>query len=493
MNNNRERNGLPQKCYAVLPYEDRLVIITRGMPGYTRSPLDHGDKDQNRAIADEKNTEFGGVTPEQEKAMIKGAILGWEFAGTTADGSEQPGKIMELEISRPGSFGAETSTTLALPATPHEILDALDKARITDDRVIYSIEITNCKLDYLPQFIAHSTNLYELNCLAARLSAMSEWELDCFEGLTMMDTIRTDYAPIAVERLINMTHSTADCQVVYEAHDNESLGRFYVENGFVPQLETAPEDILPWLNYEKIGKEAHDAEGGVFTPSGYVVQNGEIAQVYKSGDAIPTEKPDYTVLLKVTKGYFNDPEYDNDLTAFLKLPAADEDLYQAVDEVEAASPKECAFSAVDCAIPRLTEKITDALEDMNLDTVSELAAQLQKLRAEGRLPTSKAMLESAPMDISLEDALDLTYQAGEFRLLREIASPEDYAKAELAKCTIPLKEELLSQNLYRYGEKLMEHNKAAATDYGILYSPSGQTVEQCLVRPNRHLEMGGQT
>ncbi len=39
-----------------------------------------------------------------------------------------------------------------------------------------------------------------------------------------------------------------------------------------------------------------------------------------------------------------------------------------------------------------------------------------------------------------------------FRLLREIASPEDYAKAELAKCTIPLKEELLNPNLYRYGE-----------------------------------------
>ncbi len=174
MSNDRKRNGLPQKCYAVLPYEDRLVIITQGMPGYTRSPLDRGDKYQNRVIADEKNTEFGGVTPEQEKAMIKGAIFGWEFAGITADGPEHSGNFIELEISRPGSFGAETSATLSLPATPYEILDALDKARVTDDCVIYSIEITNCKLDYLPQFIANSTNLYELNCLAARLSAMNE-------------------------------------------------------------------------------------------------------------------------------------------------------------------------------------------------------------------------------------------------------------------------------------------------------------------------------
>jgi hypothetical protein len=104
------------------------------------------------------------------------------------------------------------------------------------------------------------------------------------------------------------------------------------------------------------------------------------------------------------------------------------------------------------------------------------------------------MLEAAPRDISLEDALDLAYQAGEFRLLREMASPEDYAKSELEKCSIPLKEELFrGQNLYRYGEKLMERNKAVGTDYGLLFSPSGQTVEQCLVRPGQHMEMGGQT
>jgi hypothetical protein len=35
-------------------------------------------------------------------------------------------KLFELEISRPGSFGAETSAALALPATPYELADALD-------------------------------------------------------------------------------------------------------------------------------------------------------------------------------------------------------------------------------------------------------------------------------------------------------------------------------------------------------------------------------
>ncbi len=494
MNNNRKSMNLPKKCYAVLPYEDRLVIITQGKPGYERSPLDCGDKHRNRVIADERNTELGGVTPEQEKAMVRGAIFGWKSVSPSEQKSEPAEAVFELEISRPGSFGADTSSTLSLPATPYEIMDALDKARVTDDRVIYSIEITDCKLDYLPQLIPQSANLYELNNLAAQLARMSEWELDCFTGLTMMDTIHSDYSPIAVERLINMTHSLESCQIAYEAHDDESLGKFYADNGFVPDLYGLPENVYAWLDYGKIGKEMHDGEGGVFTPNGYVVHNGEIAQVYHSGDAIPAEKPDYAVLLKVTKGCFDDPEYDNDLITFLKLPGNSKTIDQAVAEVEAATKEECAFVTADCVIPQLTEMISDVLDDVKLDLVGELATQLQKLDDSGGIPTLKAMLESAPRDTSLEDVLDLAYQAGEFRLLREVGSPADYAKAELAKCDIPLKDELLqSQNLYRYGEKLMEMNRAVSTDYGILYSPEGRTVDQCLARPGQHMQMGGQS
>jgi hypothetical protein len=98
---------------------------------------------------------------------------------------------------------------------------------------------------------------------------------------------------------------------------------------------------------------------------------------------------------------------------------------------------------------------------------------------------------SAPEDISLEEVLDLAYQTDEFRLLRETATPADYAKAELAKCTIPLKEELFASDaaLCYYGEKLMEHDKASSTEYGILVARGGQTVEQCLNRPEPQMEM----
>lgn len=486
-------NRLPKQCL-FLNANGEIMSIEYGESGFRRFELNTENKKANREIVNSYN-ERHGITAEQVERMHHGALFGWDAPQPPyqEESRVNNGRIFEVEISRPGSFGAETSATLTLPATPYEILDALDKARITDERVIYSSEIISCELDYLPQFIGTNANLYELNHLAGRLSSLSQWELDCFEGMVMMDTIRTQYSPIAIDRLINMTHSMEDCHVVYEAHDDSTLGKFYADNDFVQKLENVPDEIYECLDFGKIGKEMREGEGGVFTPHGYVVQNGEIAKTYQSGEAIPLEKPDYTVLLQITKGYFNDPQYDNNFVALLKLPANDEDLSQTIESVEAASPEECAFSATDCIVPYLTEKINDELYESEGDrygAVNELAQQLRRIMEENRIPTYKAMLETAPGDLSLEEAIDLAGQAVDFRLLREIPSPLEYAQAEILKHDIPLKDELInSRDLYNYGQKLMESQCAVSTDYGILIAKDGMTVEQCLGRPDQHMEM----
>ena len=402
------------------------------------------------------------------------------------------GKIFEVELSRWNPSGANPSAQIALPATPYELADALEKAKITGDTV-YSAEILSCKLDYLPQFIAPDANLHELNHLAQRLSSLSAWELDCFEGMVMMDAVQTQYAPISVERLINMTHSTEHCQIAYEAHDDPSLGKFYADNDFVPALEKVSDEVYEYLDFAKIGREMREGEGGVFTPHGYVVQNGEIAVCYHSGDASPLDKPDYAVLLRITKGHFNDPAYDNDTAVFLKLPASDAALLQAVDAVGAASPEEYAFSAEDCMAPFLTDKINNALYASEGDCyglVNELARQLRRMADKRSLSTYKAMLEAVPEEISLEDALDLSQQIENFSVIREATTPADYAKFMLSKYCIECEGELFScANLHKYGEKLMEEKGILLTGYGVLWSLTGQTVEQCLNRPNQSFGM----
>lgn len=469
-----------------------IMSVEYGKSGFRRSDLSTENRKANREIVNSYN-EWHGITAEQVKMMRNGALLGWDtlhdpYPSHREESSLKDGSIFEIEVSRPGAFGTGTATEVSLPATPYELVDALDKARVTDERVIYSVEILHSELDYLPQLISPSANLYELNHLAQRLSALNEWEMNCFEGMVTMDTIQKQYAPIAIERLINMTHSTSDCQIVYEAHNDVSLGMFYTDNGFVKELETLPERIFPWLDYEKIGKEMREGEGGVFTPSGYVVQNGEIEQRYKSGDAIPTQMPDYAVHLKVTKGYFNDPEYDNDLASFLKLPNGDEELLRAVGEVAAASPTECTFSGMDCIVPRLTEKISDELEATEGDCyclVGELARHLQKLDGKDGIPIYKAMLEAAPEDISLEEALDLCCQTEDFSLMREMSSPSDYAAKEIQRMVPYENDEGLEKylDLPGYGRFLMERSGILETPYGLLEPLDGKTVEQCLNRP----------
>ena len=402
-------------------------------------------------------------------------------------------KIFTVELSRWNPSGINPSVEITLPATPYELEDALEKARITGDTV-YSAEVLSCKLDYLPQFIAPDANLHELNHLAQRLSSLSAWELDCFEGMVMMDAVQTQYAPISAERLINMTHSMTHCQVAYEAHDDQALGKFYADNDFVPALEKVSDEVYEYLDFAKIGREMREGEGGVFTPHGYVVQNGEIASEYHSGDTRTLDKPDYAVLLQVTKGHFNDPAYDNETVVFLKLPAGDAALLQAVDAVGAASPEECAFSAEDCMAPSLTEKISDVLYASEGDCyglVNELAEQLRQLETDNHLLTYKAMLAEAPGDISLEEALDLAFMTEEFELLTDTASPAEYAKVEIQRMLSLAGDNGLSLfcNLDNYGRYLLEQRATAETEYGLLEPQNGMTVDQCLNRPGQSLGM----
>ena len=63
-------------------------------------------------------------------------------------------------------------------------------------------------------------------------------------------------------------------------------------------------------------------ECGIFTSRGYVVQN----ELFKEAPKITETKPpvpDYTILLKVFKGYFHDPADDNAQEFLLPLPASE--------------------------------------------------------------------------------------------------------------------------------------------------------------------------
>lgn len=76
------RSTLPDKCYAVLPSSDEIIIIKKGESGYYRTDHYGHDRAEALGIVAEYN-ERGGVSRAQTAAMLAGFICGWD--APTAD------------------------------------------------------------------------------------------------------------------------------------------------------------------------------------------------------------------------------------------------------------------------------------------------------------------------------------------------------------------------------------------------------------------------
>ena len=244
---------------------------------------------------------------------------------------------------------------LDLPAGPWQILDALDKARRQDANGLY-LEIEEChNFEDLANLLpVMDLSLMELNDLARRLSGLDARQRTAFEGILRMETLKGD--EITIQKLRDFTESVDCCHVVPEAKNVYQLGRFYAENGFVPEVEGVSEQVFELLDFYLIGRRMQQEECGIFTSRGYVVQN----ELFKTAPKITETKPpvpDYTILLNVSRGTSDDPADDNAQEFLLPLPASKEALDETAEALGAASWEELGWSCVDCCVPSLADAI----------------------------------------------------------------------------------------------------------------------------------------
>jgi hypothetical protein len=146
-----------------------------------------------------------------------------------------------VEIMRPGDFGRGTSATLELPANWAEYHDALEKARITDDRTIYSVTMLGCRREWLaphiPEQLPGGRPLLELNLLATRMQQYIPENLDIMEAMVKIESQRTKQEPLPIPRLINLTFNTENCHVVGEILSDTNLGKFLYKNDFLSDTD----------------------------------------------------------------------------------------------------------------------------------------------------------------------------------------------------------------------------------------------------------------
>ncbi len=354
---------------------------------------------------------------------------------------------------REGAFGP--TADIILPATEYELEDALHKVRGGEGGEA-KVYVESCRgFPFLQSHICETEDLRALNALAEKLSTLEGWQVDALQGLVQMD--EKNGTELNVSRLYDLASSVDSCQVLYDVKDYTSLGRFFAENDFIPELENVPDQAWDLLDFDAIGRRMAVQENGVFIDSGgYVVKIGDLKEKFKDLHLTP-KKPDYTVLLDLGV-------MDAEESVLLKLPCSRSTLDAALNRLGVEDWSEISWRCADCLIPALRDAFS---QTDSIDMANGAAARIAQISAEKILPL-KALVEASQCS-NLSDAIKLIDSMDAYTFTRQYDSPEAVALDKLSfllgdgdRATL-----LPFVELHRYGKKLIEEQNISMTPYGI--------------------------
>lgn len=374
----------------------------------------------------------------------------------------EPQKVMTVTLMRADLYDSPdySGAYLQLPASGYEIQDALERARISGDQPYKIVECFNSQGEYL-EFIPENAALAELNFLARRISGMKD-----YEQLIFNYCVATENNPCDMKKLINTTYNLKEWQSISGIGNDKDLGEFYIENDMVAELRDAPEAVLKYLDYEKIGRAYREAEKGKFIGNSYIFNFNTEFEVVYDGNHLPEQSvdEDYVFKLLICGGDFY-PEKKDDCFC-LKLPATADEISCALKDQNIFSLNDCVVYTNESTIPRLCGVFSN-YED--IDKIRLLADRISELEDQGMMAKYKAVLELTDCT-DIDYALDLTQNLDCFDFYPEMSSPVDYGKMALLKVS-GLKPDDLALKLLRfewYGRAMMEQDGAGTTEYGLV-------------------------
>ena len=384
-------------------------------------------------------------------------------------------KIFEVYLAKEDVPNNEAYAKLDLPVSPWELWDAMDKVRLQTDDILY-MEIEGYDaFEYLsPHLDGLDISLNELNDLAAQLAALDEVQEAAFEGLFSMEVqrkVNANGGVITLQDLRDLAVSAkTDCYHVVDAADDAQLGRFYAENDFVPELCGVSNEVFEMLDFAGIGRMMRCSENGVFVGGLYVLRDGELTPAPPVQKTL-LEKPEY--LFRLTLGLC--PDFGGDRTAVLDLPASEETLAAAQEQLGTLNWENTVVLNYDGIIPNVA---TFADLPMEMESFNEFTKAVKDIPArQVQLPKLKALLEQFEVQ-NIETALFLTEHLADYILMPGISSPQETAIDHLRFMTDDHAAKLLLShvNLYAYGCDLIKEDNAVLSPYGLLHRADYQPM-----------------
>ena len=384
-------------------------------------------------------------------------------------------KVFAVYLAKEGNPNSDAYAKLDLPASPWVLWDALDKVRLQTDDILYMEIEDYYAFAYLaPHLDGLEISLNELNDLAALLSALDEIQKVAFDGFLRMEVqhkVDTNGGVITLQDLRDLAVSTkTDCYHVVEAADDAQLGRFYAENGFIPDLDGISDEVFEMLDFAGIGRMMRCGENGVFVGSLYVLQDGELTTVPPCPKELP-EKPEY--LFRLTLGLH--PDIGDERTVTLELPASEKELEDAQERLGTLQWENIVVLDYDGIIPNAA---IFADLPMEIEAFNEFAKAVKDIPVrQVQLPKLKALLEQFEVQ-DIGTAILLAEHLDDYILTPELSSPQETAVDQLHFMTDDHSVELLIShvNLYTYGCDLIREDNAVLSPYGLLHRADYQPM-----------------
>ena len=390
-------------------------------------------------------------------------------------------KILRVYLAKNDTPYSAAYAKLELPASPWEVWDAMEKVRLQTDDILYMEIEDYFAFEYLsPHLDGLDISLNELNDLAAQLAALDEVQGIAFEGMfsiAVQRKVNTNGGVITLQDLRDLAVSAkTDCYHVVDAADDAQLGRFYAENEFVPELDGISNEVFEMLDFAGIGRMMRCSENGVFVNSLYVLQDGELTTAPPVQKTLP-EKPGY--LFRLTLGLCHD--FGGDRTAMLDLPASEEALAAAQEQLDTLEWENAVVLDYDGVIPNAAN-FADLPMEMNAFN-SFFGAVRDIPFPDRQIPKLKALLEQFEVK-DIGTAMQLVEHLEDYNLTPKLSSPQETAIDQLHFMTDEHSVELLLPhvNLYAYGCDIIKEDNASLTPYGLLhradYQPMLEPIQQ---------------
>ena len=187
-------------------------------------------------------------------------------------------EILSIRIMKRADEGLG-GVWLPLPSTEEQLKAVLNEIGMKEaaqrDILISDYRTTLSVLDNT-HFIT-STNLNELNFLAARLAELDPIQLEKLEAVG-----ESPYHLNSIAKMIDFTYNTDYYVLTPGVHNAEDLGRYCLSHADETEV---PEDWQGGNDPAALGKHISETEKGVFTSHGYLNLSGdEWKEQYRAGD-----------------------------------------------------------------------------------------------------------------------------------------------------------------------------------------------------------------